>query len=179
MTEFYHADRSCSLQAGQVVTTLPVNIADSPAIQAYFQQIYPRGISVHGARYLFDSPEQTQGMARYIETVIEYERRLFFPGLPSRVESMFGCGTLQEARVFRNTYQNRQPNGEMYPSIIWRVECEAAFRADIQLLNLPAAMFPLSFAAQKYWRGEMLEHDPVWEWILPLPVHVVEAVERG
>ncbi|MDD1685596.1 DUF2441 domain-containing protein [Methanoregula sp.] len=104
-----------------------------------------------------------------IELTFELIRRMEFPQLPSRFQSIFGWSTLNEAKAFRETHGN----GE---SDIYSVKCEECIKVDMNLLLMGGSPIGSIILARKYWSGEA-GNNPRWEILMKPPVYIIHKVE--
>lgn len=183
MSSFYTVDRYGRLDPGtEVGCDLDFRGARFFPIQDHFtrqelealtQQLFPRGLTSHGKKYLLNEClviSTPQGPAPcvphipMIELVFELVRRLHFPEKPSRMMALFAWATHQEAAEF----EMEHGGGSIY-----EVEAEKYFRGDMKLLFLGGSGIGAVLFAMKYWRGES-SPVPRWEYLLVPPVRVVE-----
>jgi hypothetical protein len=140
-------------------------------IAATLLEFFPRGLSLHGERYFFERNQNAQGqfiIEHLIELVVELVRRSDFSDRPSRMESFFGCESMESALNFRNRF------GKPWQRI-FRVETFASFRADMNLLSLGASNASAANLARKYWSGSSSE-SPFWEVLMASPIKVLDEV---
>lgn len=137
------------------------------------QALYPEGLSRHGIQYLIEyfliiQDSQTGRTLSLcpsepmIEVIFEQVRKEEFPHRPSRMQSMFAWTNLDDAYKFRDS-EGR--------GIIYKVESDKAFIADMNLLYLGGSILGGYEFARKYWSGET-GNNPKLEAIIPLPVVV-------
>lgn len=169
MTRFYHVDFRGELKAGDLLTCLPVTSAKFPEDAAYLNEHFPEGLSYFGSSMVLhtdsDHPE-----AR-IEQILETIRRSFQEkcgvNYPSRLSCLFATDGFETARAFRTKWQRESGR-------IWIVECEDFFRGDMNLV-CPSLIENHDLAVY-YWQGRSTD-NPFWEYLLRLPVRVVEQVD--
>ena len=92
-----------------------------------------------------------------------------FPSCPSRFQSVFAFENIAQAVNFKNRYG--RPN-----SLIWEVESDVAFKADMGLLTLQGSLLWASYNAHRYWRGFSSGNNPVWEYLLSPSVRVIREI---
>lgn len=61
-------------------------------------------------------------------------------------------------------------------SLIWEVESDVAFKADMRLLTLQGSLLGLSYNAHRYWSGISSGNNPVWEYLMVPPVRVLRRM---
>jgi hypothetical protein len=185
MPYFYSTDRKRSLQVGQQVDLIRDYSPQLPSGQSFFpdsdlkvhlNELFPEGLSFHGFQYLLNSNylpqppyhEHFYYKSPIIDLVFELVRKTRFPDKPSRFQSMFAWDSLDRAKNFRLEYN-------LPDAPIFKIHADTVFCADMQLLRLGNLGVTASFMADKYWKGEATE-KPNWEYLLKLPVQVVEQV---
>jgi hypothetical protein len=189
---YFYVDRSGVLTEGQELTlhdprTLPPlpweNLRDP--LMELLAELFPDGLTYQGLGYLYyqnsvllPNPGQTvlpgpelEGMrSRIIELLFELVRRAEFPERPSRLESVFGWETEEDARQF---VASRQDTGQ---AVIWKVEGDSVFRADMELTRLFTPLVSW-WLARRYWSGEANpDMPPRWEHLLKPPVRLTERI---
>src|SRR4051812_44387971 len=117
MALLFHVDCRGQLQAGDVLTTLPVTSAKFPEDAAYLKAHFPEGLSYFGAALMLHTdPDHPEAI---IEQILETIRRRFVEkcgvNYPSRLCSLFATDSLDAARAFRRSHQRE-------PAKIWLVE---------------------------------------------------------
>ncbi|QBX23685.1 hypothetical protein Javan146_0008 [Streptococcus phage Javan146] len=143
--------------------------------------IYPEGLSRWG-NYLYPqrSNAQNAGMMVY-ETFYEYERRLNFPDLPSRFQSMFATKSIEDLKMWLPTFQARN-----IPFFIWKIdtldskviELDSNFLAGGDVFGLQTFSPVLtSFMASKYWNGSMTD-NPKKELLVSPKIKFIEDVSN-
>jgi hypothetical protein len=188
---YFHVDRSGALSKGQELTlhdpsTLPPlpwdNLRDP--LMKLLAELFPDGLTYQGLGYLYyqhllfphpgqgvsPGPEAEAMRSRIIELLFELVRRTEFPERPSRLESVFGWETEEDARQF---VASRPDTGQ---AVIWEVEGESVFRADMELLRLFTPLVSW-WLARRYWSGEAnLDMPPRWEHLLKPPVRLTKRL---
>jgi hypothetical protein len=188
---YVHVDRMGQLIEGQELllhdpsTRDPLpweNVRDQ--LMELLTDTYPEGLTYQGLSYfffqhlMFPVPEQPVSLAeldnmrsRAIELVVELVRRADFPERPSRLQVIFAWETEEDARSFMASRQ------DMAQAVLWRVEGECVFRADMENLRYFTPLVSW-WLARQYWTGATnLDLPPRWELFLKPPVRVVERVE--
>jgi hypothetical protein len=117
-------------------------------------------------------PDPSQWPAWDIEVFFEAVRRADFPRLPSRMQSVFGFESVDEAKAFVGGFRAGQP------CAIYRVQGEIAHKANMSLLQVGALPGAVAFSlARAYWQGEQGPRPALWELLLDPPVEFTELVE--
>jgi len=111
-----------------------------------------------------------KGVNEVIELLFEYFRRNHFPSLPSRFQSIFAFENTDQAVNFRNEYGTSD-------SLIWEVQSDVVFKADMRLLTLQDSLLTLSYNAHRYWSGMSSGDNPVWEYLMVPPVKVTCRID--
>lgn len=103
------------------------------------------------------------------EMICEEVRQRHFPDRPSRLQSFFYCGTIEDAKRYRDGFE--RPD-----ALIWEVECgEAVWKGDMRWMReCPQVEIQGNSAA--YWRGDC-SSEPLWEYLLRPPVRIVRHLE--
>jgi hypothetical protein len=117
---------------------------------------------------LLDGPEGLKTVT--MELVLESTRQGFFPSQPSRLRSLFGCRTLDEAKAFASAHRVAKSQH------IVRILSESAPRFDMNWLDdwrFGADWLEMSYG---YWTGEGKGHTARWEHLIA-PRAYVEAIE--
>lgn len=167
---FYHVDRRDALAAGETVELEPIGEAETDD-GSVLEALYPDGLSNHGRYYctqdLYD--QDSDDLWDFsCELIFEQVRAAEFPERPSRLQSVFGFRTLQEAEEFAETFVDS-------PCSIWRVTTDEFFVGDMELVDAEDYAHGVH-QANYYWRGRTFVTDPLWEVLLVPPVEVVEHV---
>ena len=173
MPIFYHVDRGSNLIEGQVLNLIHPTIQHPPEIPDlpdFGKKIFPDGISRHGDQYFY-SASRTDEKEPGIEVLLEYYRRAYFPNKPSRFQSWFGVESLDDACHFQTNFCK----GE---GVIWQVETDDYFKADMNILSHQTVLV-FSYLANVYWSGQAAPHiSPFWEVLLIPPVKILRKVEH-
>lgn len=170
VSKFYTVDRRLLLEKDQIITLKKYNDVAPDVLKFHINTLFPKGLSFHGENYLLQNrtPEKNE----VLELVFEYIRQAHFPEKPSRLQSMFACGLLEEALEFRNKYADHDHN-----AAIWEVECDFCFRGDMKLVHMPTSIIVLSYYAHLYWNGDPGSETPFWEYLLTPPIKVIRKIE--
>jgi hypothetical protein len=168
MARFYHVDREVRhLRQGYRLVLKTFASVDQTEGVAYINGLYPNGVSRFGASYISGLVPDHQRVLVKREIICEEIRLTDYPHRPSRFASVFACENLADAQELRETFGS--PN-----AIIWVVECENSFRADMHHLQV-GSLQELPKAVHRYWNGES-GGAPFWECLLSPPVTVLEMV---
>lgn len=184
MDVYYHSDRARALQPGTVIEPEPYRPEESrlmllrPCMNAEFcrhlAEMMQEGISIHGAHYLRMANREPDFISMATELVYEEYRWRNMPGAPSRLQSLFAWRNLEDAVQF-----GRENGGGR----VYRVRCDAGERPlshDMNGLQLSYSVEEQNRYAALYWMGKPFSCDanykPRWEYLLRLPVTVVEEV---
>jgi len=177
MPQFYHVDRSGTLQAGMDITLTQYKNVTPRELQQHADELFPDGVSHHGSSYFlggksdFLGDESNPKLASFqIDVLLEYVRRAHFPRRPSRFQSVFATDSLESAQKFR------QERGQANQAI-WEVRSEKYFPADEDWLSLGTSVLAFSYSAHRYWSGEPRGPQPSWEFLLSPPVKVIQKVD--
>jgi hypothetical protein len=171
MKRGFTVDRDKTLKAGQIINLVKYNDVMPHELQVHIDYLFPDGVTSQGEHYMLREQtilrEQTSalsegGVSAVIEILFEYVRRSHFPSCPSRFQSVFAFGNIDQAVNFRKEY------GTLY-SWIWEVESDVAFTADMRLLTLEGSLLILSYNAHRYWSGMSSGNNPIWEYLMVPP----------
>lgn len=136
---------------------------------------FPQGFTNHGGAYIAAAwrgiPNQAIFVEQPLELIAELVRRLEFPAMPSRLQSLFACRSLSEAQAFRS--QARAPHAK-----IFEVDSEVSFVGDMQLIHMGSSPASCLELVRKYWRGEA-SGSPTFEVLLSCPVRVLAVADAG
>jgi hypothetical protein len=181
----YTVDRENSLKEGislELTKTSPYDLpyylfeglTTHEQLTAHTEKLFPNGLSHHGHKYLKGRhtygthPNYDINDNVLTEMTFEYTRRLDFPHLPSRFQSMFASDTIETAKWFRKNYGAPQ-------HLIYEIEATNFLKVDMNLLYSGVQNVAGSFFAHQYWTGKSSQ-NPYWEYIVELPVKVISIV---
>jgi hypothetical protein len=192
LATYFHVDRSGVLTEGQELTLhdpralppLPWENLREPLMEL-LAELFPDGLTYQGLSYLYyqnsllfpypgqgvvPGPEGEGMRSRIIELLFELVRRAEFSARPSRLESVFGWEKEEDARQFITS------RPDTAQAVIWEVEGDSLFRADMELLRLFTPLVSW-WLARRYWSGEA-NHDmpPRWEHLLKPPVRLTKRL---
>jgi hypothetical protein len=176
VARYFTVDRTSTLHPGLVFDRQEIAL-DPPEMQQFARDLFPDGVTRHGWQY-FVNPVQLLAPgganASFIsDFAFELVRRSYAPHRPSRYTSVFGWGSVEDAVAFRTTFCAGQGS-------VWELDGPAeAFRADMRCLNIGGTSLSTWYLACRYWDGEPNDAnaEPMWEYLLELPVTVVDRVE--
>ena len=169
MARYFTVDREMSLRPNLLIKLVKYSDVKPQELQKHVNALFPQGVTSHGERYLLRGKTSAKGVSATIELLFEYVRRSLFPSHPSRFQSFFAYSTLKDAEAFKNQYG--KPN-----SLIWEVEADNEFKADMRLLTLKGSLLVLSYNAHRYWSGLPSGDEPCWEFLLVPPVIVIRQI---
>lgn len=179
----YHIDRSRTLFPGMKIDFMKPTI-NPEFLSRTLHSSYPEGISMHGNYYFArqaDSfidtggnlmPQKIQNAnAHLIDNVFEYERRINFPQLPSRFQSIFCSETISEARKWIDALQLEET------ARIWEINYDHGQSVKLDSGWLKGDLNNLSFLvlshyATQYWSGVAYHEASCFESLVRLPVTV-------
>jgi hypothetical protein len=164
---FFHADRACSLVAGQEIHLNNQNLST-------FGSVYWHAMST---KQFDDLTPQEQR-----EYVLEEVRSSFQPyqHYASRMQSFFGSNRIEDALIFAEDLLpkpiNRIPIYEVYADQYWSFDM--TWTDHIGPINL------LREYAHKYWQGAITNHEslngdkraPCIEVMMRLPIQIGQVV---
>lgn len=172
--EYYSVDRRGVYIEGKQIILEPNIDPKGNFVVAHINERYPNGFSKHGIQYFRDpSSDQSDGFRRsgFIELLLEATRKAHYPDKPSRYQSMFAWGTLDEALQFRA----QKPEDPIYKI----TAMGQVHRGDMTLLNISDSFACIDHRMHLYWQSETLHHvgyETVWELVLELPVKIGEKI---
>jgi hypothetical protein len=171
LAAFYHLDRKAEdLKPGYVMRLKAVNTGGRPEA-AHLNEMYPEGFSRHGVIYACGYAEPGPELRR--EHVLEFVRQDHYPHLPSRFTSFFACESADDARKLKaEGWLGQEGWGN---AVIWVVEAESYFRADMGLFGF-SRYANVEQIAHAYWR-QVESPRPFWELLLKPPVTVIKRLE--
>ena len=171
MPLFYTLDRLSMLGSGITIHLVKYQDISPFELQIHVDKMFPDGVSSFGERYFLRNSSDPRLTEPAIELIFEYVRRANFPERPSRFQSVFGFESLNQVIEFRNRFGGGQ-------GVIWEIESEKYFRADMSLLTLGSSILVCSYFANKYWAGKPGE-NPFWEILLIPPVKVLKKIDQN
>lgn len=184
MEVYYHSDRADALRPGTVVELEQYRPEESRLMLlgrccdgdfwGHLSRMMQKGISLHGARYLMMSDHMPDFDSVAMELVYEEYRWRNKLRVPSRLQSLFAWRNLDDAvRFGREAGRGR----------IYRVQCSDTDRPlphDMNGLKLFFNAEEQEHYAALYWDGKPFCSDanykPRWEYLLKLPVTILEEV---
>ena len=169
MRRYYHIDRNRTLKERQIINLVKYNDVEPSELQDHVDFLFPEGVTGHGELDMLRDQTSAKGIDPVIELLFEYVRRSLFPSCPSRFQSVFAFENVAQAVNFKNRYGRKD-------SLIWEVESDVAFKADMSLLTLQGSLLRVSYNAHRYWRGISSGNNPVWEYLLSPPVKVIRRI---
>lgn len=174
---YYSADRRGLYQPNSAISLTQWNDINPSLLQNYVSQNYSNGLSTHGEQYLLQNTSHATNPSVLLELLLESVRMAKFPTKPSRLQSIFGCRTVEEVRSFQNGV------GGNAGGRIFEINSEADVHiGDMSLYTLNCTSLVLMARLDMYWQGETLSSDlapnhvPFWEVVIPLPAEVGNQV---
>lgn len=170
MEYFFTVDRNRTLKEGQIINLVKYTDVKPLELQVHIDSLFPDGVTIHGERYMIRGQTPGKGINEVIELLFEYVRRSHFPSRPSRFQSVFAFRNVDQAVNFRNEYGTSD-------NLVWEVESDVVFKADMRLLTLQGSLLTLSYNAHRYWSGMSSGDDPIWEYLIIPPVKVIRKID--
>ena len=168
----YRVDRHSELFPGKII-----NLVQNVKLANVFD-FYNNSFSQHGINFLNDYSDSSVW-----ELCLEFIRLTYFPNFPSRLQSIFGTKTLEDALSWKN-YFCKQFDVNIN---ILKIECEKFYEFDASWITFPptipnndfqfnipsiAKMLELSY---KYWAQEK-SPKPFPEILISLPAKVIDFI---
>ena len=170
MWRYFTVDRNRTLEEDQIIHLVKYSDVKPLELQVHIDSLFPDGVTSHGERYMLRGQALAKGVNEVIELLFEYVRKSHFPSRPSRFQSVFAFENIDQAVSFRNEYGTSD-------SLIWEVESDVVFKADMRLLTLQGSLLSLSYNAHRYWSGISSGNNPVWEYLMVPPVRVLRRMD--
>jgi len=170
MWRYFTVDRNRNLEEDQIINLVKYSDINPPELQVHIDSLFPDGVTSHGERYMLKGQTPAKGVNEVIELLFDYVRKSHFPSRPSRFQSVFAFENIDQAVSFGNEYGTSD-------SLIWEVESDVAFKADMRLLTLQGSLLGLSYNAHRYWSGISSGNNPVWEYLMVPPVRVLRRMD--
>ncbi len=170
MGYYFTVDRNRALKEGQIINLVKYSDVEPSELQVHVDSLFPDGVTNHGECYMLRGQTSAMGVNEVIELLVEYVRRSHFPSCPSRFQSIFAFQNIDQAMNFSKEYG-------ISDSLIWKVESDVAFKADMHLLTLQGSLLVLSYNAHRYWKGLSSGNNPVWEYLMVPPVRVIHRID--
>ncbi len=170
MYRCFTVDRNKTLEEEQIINLVKYTDVNPLELQVHIDSLFPDGVTSHGECYILRGQTPAKGVNEVIELLFEYVRKSYFPSRPSRFQSFFASENIDQAVNFRNKHRTSD-------SLIWEVESNVAFKADMRLLTLQGSLLKLSYNAHLYWKGIPGESNPVWEYLMVPPVKIIRKID--
>ena len=170
MGRYFTVDRNRTLEEGKIINLVKYSDVEPHELQVHVDSLFPDGVTRHGEHYMLKGQTSAMGISPVIELLFEYVRRSHFPSRPSRFQSVFAFENFDQAVSFRKEYGKSE-------GLIWEVESDVAFKADMRLLTLKGSLLGLSYNAHQYWREIASGNNPVWEYLMVPPVRVIRRID--
>jgi hypothetical protein len=178
LTRYFHVNHDrTEFATNKAIELRPFRGPSNPPPQdaSYWQDLenkvnglLPAGISIWGQKVFACILDDDFMLKR--EHVCEEIRQKEFPQCPSRLQALFCCGNLEEARAYRREW-------DCQTASIWTVESANVFRADMRWMSRCEER-ELAVRMRKYWSQE-LSSEPLWEYLLIPPLVIQECVCDG
>jgi hypothetical protein len=166
----YHVDRHGNCEPG---TALQLQY------QTEVPQTFSRGVSKFGYAILntvpaenpedYDRETASNHLTYFREIIFELERRSNFPDQPSRLQSLFAVGSVEEAREYRDELSSNAQIYEIEPK-------EPAGPFNMGGLSGRNAVEMLQ-CAREYWMRGPIPDQATSEYLLQFPVEIGSRVE--
>ena len=198
--DLYHLDRRRSFPVGSTISHLPAEDIPQALRDTIFYKQFPNGLSSHGLSYLSltcptypfyflgnepcypmrsVSEQIEKSNSLILEFAVELVRKSYFPQYPSRYESLFSVGNLDDFRLWPELCRPE----DLAKSRIIKIDApddthcfDAAWLRGGLIHNIDGNRYYISYApaycfdlAFKYWSKESSE-KPRWEYLIPLPI---------
>lgn len=141
-----------------------------PNLDQHLRSMFPDGVSRMGNGW-FAAPVPLvppDGVPNgVLELVWELARRHVAPDAPSRLMSVFACASETELQRMAASV----PGFGTYR--VAELDVETGFRADMRWVSADTTL-GVSWRASQYWL-QAASSDPVWEYVVPLPVSVIRV----
>lgn len=172
MTTYYRVDRVNAYTEGDIIELTNPSGIPNEFIQV-MDMLSPGGFSPHGLMYLSNSSAHAADKSVAIDFSLELFRRAFFDSKPSRYQSIFAWGRLEDAQSFKSKLLPDFPN-----CIIYEVSTssENIHRGDMSILSNDKTNLVYADILRLYWSGSTFTNKPLWEYLLPLPVKIGRMV---
>ena len=170
MGRYFTVDRNRTLEEGKIINLVKYSDVEPHELQVHVDSLFPDGVTRHGEHYMLKGQTSAMGISPVIELLFEYVRRSHFPSRPSRFQSVFAFENIDQAVSFTKEYGKSE-------GLIWEVESDVAFKADMRLLTLKGSLLGLSYNAHQYWREIASGNNPVWEYLMVPPVRVIRRID--
>ncbi|MGF7049102.1 hypothetical protein J2T13_003610 [Paenibacillus sp. DS2015] len=145
----YHIDRNNSLKENDTINLSQINTYPF-FLKEIMERRYPDGLSQHGDKYYAQQANKDTLQDVLTENIYEYERRLYFSHLPSRLQSVFASETIEDALFWKSRIVQKE-------CTIWEIEFHHNQYIKLDAAWLGVNKDELSFLvaayhAEKYWR---------------------------
>lgn len=172
MTTYYRVDRVNAYSEGDIINLIYPN--DIPReFCEIMDMLAPGGLSPHGLLYLYGARASAGDINVAIDFALELFRRSFFDTKPSRYQSIFAWDNLDDARSFMSRLIPEFPDCAIYEL---STESENIHKGDMSILANNKTNLVYADILRLYWSGSTYTDEPLWEFLLPLPVTVGRRV---
>lgn len=135
------------------------------ALVEQWNQLLPDGLSFWGKKVLLGL--LTDNFMGVREIRAEKIRQMYFPERPSRLQAVFACKTLDDAKRYRTGFGAADAS-------IWKVAAKTVVELDMHWMRPVATLCELDYNIIEYWKGEQSPEGPLWECLMIPPVQVIE-----
>lgn len=168
---YYHIETSDELRVGMAMNRTRLTWHDKTDVTEYMSLLGLDTVTRFGEKFLFGHVgcAEWKWETACREVLCEWIRRERFPTEPSRLHSVFGVASLEEAQTLKASLA-------IPDASIWRVGCETAVKKDMQWFTHGDTLAERALCVEKYWSGHATAH-PIWEYLLCPTVLVYERLE--
>ena len=170
---FYHLDSEMKFKKGDIVNFVSLPTNSNTEIVDYCKTHFPEGLSNMGKKYsAYITPQSFEYSVYTSEILLEIFRQKSFSHLPSRFQCIFCSDSLEQCELWFKQLKLNSANVLVFESDkIYRFD--AAWR-DIISANLN--MCSVELFSNNYWSGKIFSEDSRVEYLLPLPLKVVDVI---
>lgn len=174
MATYYTIDRRNTYQEGMEIELKHYPNISPAYLRDHCAELFPEGLAFHGFNFLVNPQANLMDGDCVIEIVLENIRKGYFPDKPSRFQSMFTFGTVEEAVTFRNLFG--QSNNRIY-SVEYDGETH---KGNLELLISNYTSLMSSCIFHDYWsnRNTIKTGEFLYEYLLPLPQTIGKVVSE-
>ena len=175
----YHIDRGHKLRAGQTLDLSRPN-GDYQYQLKYIDALFNDGkVGMLGNIYTYPdyaNPKENHNYTQ--ETIFELVRQKWFPDMPSRFQSFFSLGSLNDVSHWMSFFINESSD----KPVIWEVEVEKIVTLDASWRDVKntSTDFDAAFSfysATQYWSNARYPQTPRLENLSPFPVKILKEIK--
>lgn len=167
---FYTIDRGSTLKENLKINLKLYDDISPTFLKGHVDSLFPDGLSSHGEHYFLRNNSKALNVSPMLELIIEYVRRADYKNKPSRFQSFFAFDSLSQAKDFRSEY------GET-SNAIYKINTDIYHKANMKLLYAGNSILVTSYFANSYWQSVPGIEEICWEYLLPLPVTILDRIE--